>query len=291
MSQLRITHADVFASAPFCGNSLAVVHDAERLDARQRLAITQELRHFESVFLQATETPGNYRARICDLIEELDFAGHPLLGSAAVLHHEDAQAGGRATWTFALNRKTVSVTTERRGQGWWAEMAQGRPEFLGRIDIARNAELTAALSCGVDDLHPDLPLEVVSLGLSYVIVPLRRGLAQARIVHPDFGGLLESMGAKYAYLLDVDASEGRTWNNDGILEDIATGSAAGVVGAYLTKHGRLKAGCAWTLHQGRFVGRPSELVVRTSGSPDDVTGVSVGGGVFVIGKGTLEMLP
>lgn len=287
---LHFTHADVFASAPYRGNSLAVVQDGLGLDARQRLAVTQELRHFETVFLEPTETRSHWRARICDLIEELDFAGHPLLGAAAVLHRDSANASEREIWTFILNRKTVTVSTEHRGSGWWAEMAQGKPEFLGSIDQSRHAELVEALNLGLGDLH-DLPLEIVSLGLPYVIVPLRRGLAQARIVHDDFAGLLESMGAKFAYVLDVEASEGRTWNNDGILEDVATGSAAGAVGAYLTKHGRLTPDVSWTLHQGRFAGRPSELIVRTSGAAQAISAVSVGGGVFIMGTGTLEVLP
>jgi len=250
MAIASFTHADVFASGPYRGNSLGVFQDAEGIDARQRQTITQELRHYESVFLHPTDDATRYRAFINTLEEEVDFAGHPLLGAAAVLHRNEAPNVSAASWTFDLNYKSVTVTSERRGAGWWVEMVQGRPQFLGLLPPSRRDELLAAINCRADDLHADLPIEIVSLGLAYVLVPLCRGLDQARIVHGDFANLLKSMGAQFVYLFDVDASEGRTWNNDGVVEDVATGSAAGPLGAYLTKRGRLRPGSDWTLHQG-----------------------------------------
>jgi trans-2,3-dihydro-3-hydroxyanthranilate isomerase len=283
--------ADVFGTGPYSGNSLSVFRNAEAFDSGQRQTITQELRHFESVFLHATDDRTRYRAYIHTLEEQLDFAGHPLIGAAAVLHASLATAKECSSWTFDLNRKSVTVVTERRNEGWWAEMAQGRPEFLGAVALSRHAELLAALNCRVDDLCEDLPLEIVSVGLPYLIVPLRRRLESARIVRSDFRALLGAVGAQFVYVLDVGASEGRSWDNDGIVEDIATGSAAGPVGAYLTRHGYLEPDRNLTLHQGRFAGRPSELLVRTAGSSHDIQGVSVGGSVFIIGSGALHVLP
>jgi trans-2,3-dihydro-3-hydroxyanthranilate isomerase len=283
-------HVDVFASAPFRGNSLAVFPDARGLNAAQRLIVTQELRHYESIFLEPLSAKNHVRAHIFDLFEELDFAGHPVLGAAVVLHRRSGQVGPQE-WTFVLNHKQVIVRTERRGMGWWATMQQGQPEFFGVTPAERWTEFLEALNCRPDMLDPDLPLEVVSLGLPYLIVPLRDGLETARIVHRDFATLIGTVGAQFAYLVDVDHLEGRTWNNDGVLEDVATGSAAGVVGAYLLKYGRIRSGQTWTLQQGRFAGRPSELSVQIEGSAEEITAVTVGGSVFVIGQGTLEVQP
>ena len=80
-------------------------------------------------------------------------------------------------------------------------------------------------------------------------------------MHPDFEALLATVGAKFAYVLDVAAREGRTWDNAGLMEDIATGSAAGPVGAYLRHHRAATASETVTLKQGRFVGRPSKITV------------------------------
>src|SRR5262244_3257356 len=78
---------DVFTSTPYRGNSLTVFPDAGDLSITQMAQITGELRQFESIFLKPTGRQDHWRARIFDLFEELDFAGHPVIGAAAVLHH------------------------------------------------------------------------------------------------------------------------------------------------------------------------------------------------------------
>ena len=84
-----------------------------------------------------------------------------------------------------------------------------------------------ALGLDAMAMHPDLPIQVVSTGLPYLIVPVRpAGLSIARIENSDFEALLAESGAKFVYVLDPAAPEGRTWDNAGRVEDIATGSAA-----------------------------------------------------------------
>ena len=83
---LAYVHVDVFSRSPFGGNSLPVFPDAGDLTAEQMLRITQEMRHFEAIFLRPTGQPDTVHARIFDLLEELPFAGHPIIGAAAVLH-------------------------------------------------------------------------------------------------------------------------------------------------------------------------------------------------------------
>ena len=84
MSQLKYHHVDVFAPRPFSGNSLTVFLDAGSLHRSQMMRITQEMRHFESIFLSPAGAANTFDAQVFDLTEELDFAGHPLLGAAAV---------------------------------------------------------------------------------------------------------------------------------------------------------------------------------------------------------------
>lgn len=254
------------------------------------MRITQEMRHFESIFLSPAGAANTFDAQVFDLTEELDFAGHPLLGAAAVLH-SCLNTGNQAAWTFQLRAKTVKVISERAGEGFQALLDQGRPEFLGEVPSTRREEFAAALNLEVDQLSRDLPLEVVSTGLRYLIVPIEEGLKQARIVKTDFEGLLRTVNAQFAYVLDVQKLEGRHWNNDGVMEDIATGSGAGTVGAYLTKHGRATAGDEFILRQGRFLGRPSEIRVRSEGTRAEITRVQVGGDVALVGRGVLDAAP
>lgn len=95
--------------------------------------------------------------------------------------------------------------------------------------------------------------------MPYLVVPIRANLEHARIVDPAFDDLLATIGAKFVYVLDVNRREGRTWDNDGRVEDIATGSAAGPAAAYLVKHGLAALGESIVLEHGRFLNRPSEL--------------------------------
>ena len=287
---LEYHHVDVFAPRPFSGNSLTVFLDSGSLLGSQMLRITQEMRHFESIFLSSAAAPNTYHARVFDLVEELNFGGHPLLGAACVLHSRfDSEE--RGVWTFLLRMKTVSVITDRRGDNFCALLDQGRPEFFGEVPSIRREEFAAALNLEVDQLSRDFPLEVVSTGLRYLIVPIEKGLAQARIVRTDFAELLGTVNAQFAYVVDVCELEGRHWNNDGVMEDVATGSGAGTVGAYLTKHGRIAAGQECILQQGRFLGRSSEIRVRSEGTQSDIARVEVGGDVALVGRGVLGALP
>jgi trans-2,3-dihydro-3-hydroxyanthranilate isomerase len=289
-TQLTYHHVDVFAPRPFSGNSLAVFLDAGSLQSGQMFRITQEMRHFESIFLSPTKESSTFDAKVFDLIEELDFAGHPLLGAAGVLHSR-VKTSEPAEWTIRLRAKTVRVKTERKGKGFRALLDQGRPEFLGEVPSPRRQEFASALNLTVDQLVSSLPLEVVSTGLRYLIVPVEGNLEHARIVRSDFEKLLQTVNAQFAYLLDVRKLEARHWNNDGVMEDVATGSGAGTAGAYLTKHGQVPAGEEFILRQGRFLGRPSEIRVRSEGTQTDIARVLVGGDVAFVGQGTLDAVP
>jgi len=287
MSDLVYHHVDVFTRTPFSGNSLTVFLNENGLTSVQMLAITQEMQHFESVFLERTDRSDTVRVRIFDLFGELDFAGHPLLGAAAVLHQLD-EWGDPQQWCFVLNQKTVTVRSWRTPDGFRVELDQGRPEFLGIVNGAFRGEVAKALNLVVADLRTDCELEVVSTGLSYLIVPIRSGLSGAKIARPDFAQLLRSVGAEFAYVLDVHAREGRHWNNDGVIDDVATGSAAGTVGAYLVKHGHMPPNREFILHQGRFAGRPSEITVVAQGNQHEITNVRVSGAVAHVGSGKMS---
>ena len=79
--------------------------------------------------------------------------------------------------------------------------------------------------------------------------------------------------------------------NDGVMEDIATGSAVGAVGTYLIKRRRVTVGEEFILRQGRFLGRQSAIHVCSEGTPDAITRVRVGGGVALVSRGVLSALP
>jgi trans-2,3-dihydro-3-hydroxyanthranilate isomerase len=290
-SPVQYHHVDVFAQRPYRGNSLVVFPDSRGLTGAQMDQITKELRHFESIFLETGPGDRTYRARVFDLIEELDFAGHPVIGAAAVVHAL-AGTGGTERWTIQLKARTVTIETEQRGASLYAAaLDQGPAQFLGGPGAAMRDEIAAWFSLTADDLDPLLAPEVVSTGLRYLVVPVRgRGLPAARIACADLEIRLANLGAQYAYLVDAESFEGRHWTNDGLVEDVATGSGAGCVAAYLRRHERIPDGDSAILRQGRFVGRPSEITLRARGRDTDVR-VVVGGTVVLVGEGQLNALP
>lgn len=281
----KYIHCDVFSPTPYSGNSLAVFLDRGDLSTKQMLAITQELRHFESIFLH--QDGDCISIWVFDLLEELPFAGHPIIGAACTLQRLSGDKGSRR-WTFELKSgRTVEVVTHQEDGVYRGCLDQGSPDFLGQIPARKRRVFAEAFNLTINHIA-DLPMEVISTGLKYLVLPIRDGLSGARIVNPDLEDLLSEVGAEFAYLFDVDRFEGRHWNNDGIVEDVATGSAAGVVGAYALKHGLVAGGQTFTLKQGHFMGRPSEIKVTAFRASNGVSRVEVAGAVAFVGRGEVE---
>jgi PhzF family phenazine biosynthesis protein len=283
---------DVFTPTPYRGNSLTVFPDAGGLTGAQMAQITGEMRQFESIFLTSADPQHRWRARIFDLFEELDFAGHPVIGAAATLHHLYGGNEIHGRWTLELASGELVVETERRGPGaFHAVLPEMAADFRGEASDIPRVEVASWFSLLIGDLDARLPLEVVSTGLRYLIVPVRDGaLARARIAHRELDIALAGAGAEYAYLLDAAAGEGRHWNNDGVVEDAATGSAAGCVAAYLHRHGLLRDDRTITLSQGRFMNRPSQISISARRAGGE-TLVRVGGEVVLVGSGRIDLLP
>ena len=277
---------DVFAERPLAGNGLAVFDDARGLSASAMQGLTQELRQFESIFLLPGATADTFSARIFTVEEELPFAGHPLIGAAALLHHLHSPAE-HADWHLQLTAKTVQVHTQRLAQGFYAEMDQGLAEFDAQLSAAQAAAFTSAFGLDHDEQDLRYPATVVSTGLPYVLLPVTgAGLAKAKQQRA-LDLELRACGAAFVFLLDIDAREGRTWDPAGVIEDIATGSAAGPVAAYLVAHGLAPRGTPLQLNQGRFLQRPSRLQVCV-GQDDRVR---VGGHVQLLARAELLIAP
>jgi len=282
---LSYRHVDVFSNELMSGNGLTVFETDRALAPALMQSITREMRQFESIFLTPTEDRRRVRARVFTMEEELDFAGHPLLGAAAVLHERRFSEEPSVVWTIELQKKTVPVTTTKQHVCYRAEMDQGIAHFGHVLTEAESRTFLRALNIQDHQLSPQFPLQQVSTGLPYLIVPITSGLENARIVQPGFELLLASVGAKFVYVFDLAQHEGRTWDNQGLVEDIATGSAAGPMGAYLVRYGASKANQEIVLSQGRFVGRSSLLFVTIKFQSDDALGVLVAGDVRPIASG------
>jgi trans-2,3-dihydro-3-hydroxyanthranilate isomerase len=262
---LEYRHVDVFSRYAFQGNGLVVVLDQKGLSTAVQQQLTREVRQFETVFVSGVDWAARTaRLRVFTEDEELSFAGHPVLGAAAVLHALLPAPTATETWAVEVGGRSLAVRTAGRRQWVDTSMDQG-PVELGRVVTQPLAErYREALGLPSSALRRDLPIQVASTGLPYLIVPvLPEGLAAVAIQAPDFEALLALSGAKFVYVLDPATAEGRTWDNTGRVEDVATGSAAGPAAGYLVEHGSHRGG-SLQISQGRFTGRPSTIEVTRS---------------------------
>lgn len=281
--RLPFSLLDVFAAQPLQGNSLSVFPLEEGISDELMQALTREMRQFESIFMRQGSKPTHFSARIFTMEEELGFAGHPILGAAVAMHRLHFADRDAVTLHIATPEKNVSVASSRRAGTWFAEMNQGQAQINAPLAPEAWESWCNAMGVSLSDLAPGLPLQVVSTGLPYLILPVHGGLEHAAVSVTDLESRLAAIGAKFTYVLDVTQFEGRTWDNAGAVEDAATGSAAGPVAAYLVQHGIRQADEEIVLTQGRFVHRPSELRMRVL---ED--GVRVAGQVVPMGGGALE---
>ncbi|MBK8006159.1 MAG: PhzF family phenazine biosynthesis protein [Gemmatimonadetes bacterium] len=220
---LPYRQVDVFAARPFAGNGLAVFPDARGLPAPLMQQLARELNQFEAIFLEIDGPSRWVRARIFTVDEELPFAGHPVLGAAAVAHQEALPEAEHVAWTFGLGERGVLVESWRAPHGFRARMDQGVAQFGPPLSAAQAAPFLAGLGLEPGDAHATLPLQMVTTGLPYLIVPLRRRFGEARIRVAGYEALLATIGAKFVYVVDPEGPEGRTWDNQGLVEDVATG--------------------------------------------------------------------
>lgn len=277
-------HADVFCKQPMTGNGLTVfiAKAFPQPDVMQRMA--QEFRQFETIFL-VQRGQNIFDARIFTVEEELDFAGHPILGAAAVVRQECMGTDGGIV--FNLSSKQVSVSCTQQGNTFHSCMDQGQAEFVRSLEPELYPQFLEPLNLNQYHVSVQHPLQVVSTGLPYLLVPVTSGLEQACIRTADYENQLAQIGAKFVYVFDINAVEGRTWDNAGQVEDVATGSAAGPVGAYMYKHGRFAAHEGITLRQGHFVGRDSEIHIRKTPTGN----MLVSGEVRILVRGLLVQMP
>jgi PhzF family phenazine biosynthesis protein len=281
----NLFHVDVFASGPLSGNGLTVFLGAERWATAQMQKLTQEMRQFESIFLSAI-SPRGATARVFTVEEELPFAGHPVLGAAAVLHRTQAPAADTCSLEIELPHSRIAVKTRKLGSSYLCEMNQGKAVFGATISSDSVQPVLSRLSLGGGDIAAGLEAEVISTGLPYLIIPIRpEALARAKIVGADFEATLGQFGAKFVLVLAVEGREMRTWDNLGQVEDVATGSAAGPAAAYLLRRGLARPNSPIELSQGRFAGRPSKItVVQNAGGE-----LLVSGEVWPVSQGVLEI--
>jgi trans-2,3-dihydro-3-hydroxyanthranilate isomerase len=282
---------DVFTDSALAGNSLAVVMSTAGLTTERMQAIAREFNLSETSFVErravSIERAEGVRVRIFTTQEELNFAGHPTLGTASVLRLCAPETLDGNTVTLSLNVGAVPVCFAAGSP--FGEMTQRDPEFGEELDPAVVAWL---IGLETDDLDPGLPPQVVSTGTAFAIVPLRsyQALAGLRVKQEEATAWLRERGARWFYVIAPTGAEQPAWRARMRFyggEDPATGSAAGCAIGYLVRRGAVAPGERIALRQGIEIGRPSDLFLSAQMKSSKVTDVRVGGSTVLVAKGRL----
>lgn len=281
---------DVFTDRMFAGNPLAVVAEAPPLSDSTMQAIARELNLSETVFAQRSKEAGHAASlRIFSPEREMQFAGHPTIGTAIALA-DRLQWPGTGGDEFALRMPigTVPVSVER-GETTVAWLTTP-PVSFGREIERENA---AAMVClGLADVRGDLPAQLIGAGNPFLFVPLAsknavdRACLDPAVVRTHLGW--DDLNGIYVFAQTDDGAYARLFAPmSGIAEDPATGSATGPLYAYLAKRDALARREQFVNEQGVAMGRPSQLRVRLRWDGERLDRIEIGGTAVFTGEGRL----
>ncbi len=285
------TQFDVFTSRALEGNPLAVFHDGTGLTDTDMQRIAREMNLSETTYIlprdPATEHERGIRVRIFTVQEELPFAGHPTLGTAFHLRGNS----GAGEVKLDLNVGTISVKFEDQpGQPAFGEMTQMDPEFAAIHD---RSAVSDATGIPFDDLDPDLPIQTVSTGVPFTVLPIRNleAIRRLQINQQGAAEYLERAGGKFFFCVTRETVDSSASLHARMLfyngEDPATGSASGCAAAWMVQHGVARSDERVLIEQGVEMLRPSRIFVRASRRNDRVVNVRVGGNVVEVLRGKL----
>jgi trans-2,3-dihydro-3-hydroxyanthranilate isomerase len=277
----RYVVVDVFTDVPLAGNQLAVFTDARDLTSEEMQSLAREMSFSETVFALPPNNPeADVRLRIFTPALELPFAGHPVLGTAFVL--------GAPLSKIVIRLETgagvIPVELERDGPRIvFGSMEQPIP----RIDpVVDPAPIFAAL--GVSG--SGLPVERYDLGPGHLYIELGSP-EEVAALQPDVAALARATPDG----VNCFARDGQRWKtrmfapNHGVVEDAATGSAAGPLAVHLARHGRIAFGEQIEIKQGAEINRPSTLYAAAHGSADEIQRVVVGGSAVTVARGQFSL--
>ena len=292
--ELEYAVVDVFAERALEGNPLAIFTDARGLTTEQMQAIAKETNLSETTFILpeegVDEAAEGVRVRIFTTREELPFAGHPTLGTASWLWWHHPVLRGAEEVRLRLQAGVVPVRFEggSAGPGVLGTMRQGDPVFGETYD---HAEVARVMGMPVDALDERLPVQGVSTGMMFCVVPFRSveamgGLAVNQSLAEPW---LHERGLRWFFCVaPAKTGSGADFHNRMQFsggEDPATGSASGCAIAYLARHGVVESGQAVVFEQGVEMGRPSRLYVRATRDGERVYDVFVGGRTIPVASG------
>jgi trans-2,3-dihydro-3-hydroxyanthranilate isomerase len=295
---------DVFTQTPLAGNPLAVFTDGRELKDGEMQALAREMNLSETTFILPrdpdTEAREGKKVRIFTVEEELPFAGHPTLGTALYLYASESNLKKPAQITLDLKAAKIPVRFKPNSENVgnrvdgqvFGEMRQRDPEFGTALS---REEVAGVIGIVVDEISSEWPIQPVSTGLTFTIVPFRNRerLSGLKFTYAQAAEFLKDTGANFFYFLCPERREGQLEARARMFfyggEDPATGSAAGCAASWMVQHEIAKSDEQVLIRQGIECRRPSEICVRAMREGERVTNVRVGGYAVEILRGTVAL--
>ena len=306
--RFHFVQIDVFTSQRLQGDALAVFPDARGLSDSEMQGIARETNLQETTFVfprdPSVEREHGVKVRIFIPEEEIPFGGHPTLGTAMVLrnrqlaHGKGSHAGSSAVSEIVLDLQVGEIPVAFRDDASghaFGEMRQIDPVFGATHDRATVASLVGVKP---DDIGEDGPIQTVSTGIPFAIVPLRR-LSTLQYLRPDLPKIRsyfanEKLLTDFYYITrdtqDPDVglrSRGIYYTSGG--EDPGTGAAAGCTASWMVRYGVFPAGQTVHIQQGVEIKRPSQIFVRAEKQGEKIVNVRVGGNAVEIMEGDFSL--
>jgi len=290
--ELKYDHVDVFTDKPLGGNQLAVFHNPGQLNANQMLAIAREINFSETTFVYPAKAAGtDARVRIFTPSEEIPFAGHPAIGTAFVLASRSRKKLEKLSLELGVG--PIEIDIEYKGKKIHL-LAMHQPVPVFGSALQNREQAARAFGVTADDI---LGGGVVSNGLDFLIVEATtlQAVQSARCNGEDAVKVIKRHNVHAIYIFARLTGKGPNVHarlftpKSNVVEDPATGSAAGALGGYLARILKFPMKLHLVVEQGIEILRPSLITVDVNSERGTIEGVTVAGKVVSVGEGILRL--
>ncbi|UCH64469.1 MAG: PhzF family phenazine biosynthesis protein [Ignavibacterium sp.] len=298
MKELTYYLVDVFTETPFEGNQLAVFPDPKDISDNLMQKIANEFNLSETTFVFPSDDDNcDCKVIIYTPQNELPMAGHPTIGTAfTLLQYGLLKPKNLDFLVFEEGVGPVKVEFElKENKPDLIFMNQPIPEF--RLKFSEPSQIAELLSLNKEDVRSDIPVQVASSGVPFLFVPLGNinAVKNAKVRIDLLDEVLKDFETNQLFIFTTETERKDSFvhcrmfaPSFGIVEDPATGSAHGPLGAYLVKYG-LSDGKRFASEQGFEMGRPSIINVEVKHDGGKIQNVKVGGKCVAMGKGILQI--
>lgn len=279
---------DVFAEKKYTGNQLAVFRDADGLSTEEMQKIAREINFAESTFITQIQPEKNCATiRIFTPAQEMQFAGHPIIGTSWVLMNKMSE---NQVQHFTLSVPIGEIPIQQSEDLVWLQSAQ--PRFL---DIFSKSDFLSFSNLNLSDFDDTFFIQEVTTGSAFVIVPLNsiKALESLRFELSEMNEWLQwhcktNHRALYFYCFEKGNLYSRMFciEHNQLIEDAATGSASTCLQAYLLKYHSPEI--KMVNHQGDFINRSSRIYFEGKLSEGNFD-IKIGGKTQFIAKGEWEV--